>query len=211
MLALDEYIKIFFGVFAIMGPYSLLPIFIDLTQNKSKQEKNDLAKRATIAGFLVAFFSVWIGSYVLGFFNISIPAFRVAGGILLLISAFGMLSGKVPGTKQTPEELKEAQISNRDLAIVPMAIPLIIGPGAISTIIVFSSYSSSFVHLAIMSIIVLIPIINIFLFLKIAVKISDKLGLIGINVITRLMGLILASIGVEFMASGLIKLFPGWA
>lgn len=211
MLEFDVYIKIFLGVFAIMGPYSLLPIFIDLTQHKSKQEKNDLAKRATIAGFLVAFFSVWIGSYILGFFNISIPAFRVAGGMLLLISAFGMLSGKVPGTKQTPEELKEAQISNRDLAIVPMAIPLIIGPGAISTIIVFSSYSSSFVHLAIMSIIVLIPIINIFVFLKIAVKISDKLGLIGINVITRLMGLILASIGVEFMASGLIKLFPGWA
>ncbi|MBU3015134.1 NAAT family transporter [Poseidonibacter lekithochrous] len=211
MLEIEDYIKIFFGVFAIMGPFSVMPIFVNLTAGKSKLEKQQLAKNASIAGLLVALCSVWLGSYILGFFNIGIPAFRVAGGILLLSLAINMINAKIPGAKQTPEELAEAKVSNRDLAIIPLAIPLIMGPGAISTVIVFSNNSSGIGHLVIMSIIVSILILNIFIFLRAAAYLSEKLGLIGINVISRIMGLILAAIAVEFMASGLIKLFPGWA
>ena len=211
MLEIEDYIKIFFGVFAIMGPFSVMPIFVNLTAGKSKLEKQQLAKNASIAGLLVALCSVWLGSYILGFFNIGIPAFRVAGGILLLSLAINMINAKIPGAKQTPEELAEAKVSNRDLAIIPLAIPLIMGPGAISTVIVFSNNSSGIGHLVIMSIIVSILILNIFIFLRAAAYLSEKLGLIGINVTSRIMGLILAAIAVEFMASGLIKLFPGWA
>ncbi len=211
MLDYEDYVKIFFGIFAIMGPFSAMPIFVNLTAGKSKQEKHLLAKNASFAGLIVALCSVWLGTYILGFFNISLSAFRVAGGILLLSLAINMINAKIPGSKQTPEELEEAKVSNRDLAIIPLAIPLIMGPGAISTVIVFSNYSSGFIHLSIMSLIVGILILNIFLFLRAAAYLSEKLGLIGINVISRIMGLILASIAVEFMASGLIKLFPGWA
>lgn len=211
MLPIEEYTKIFFGVLAIMGPFSALPIFVNLTAGKSKQEKNHLALHASFAGLIVALCSVWLGTSILGFFNISIPAFRVAGGILLLTLAINMINAKVPGAKQTPEELKEAKISNRDLAIIPLAIPLIMGPGAISTVIVFSHYASGVAHLLMMSGIVSVLILNIFLSLRAAAYLSEKLGLIGINVISRIMGLILASISIEFMASGLVKLFPGWA
>ena len=211
MLPYEEYIKVFFGVLAIMGPFSALPIFVTLTSGKSKQEKNALALQSSFYALIVALCSVWLGSAILGFFNISIPAFRVAGGILLLTLAISMINAKIPGSKQTPEELKEAKISNRDLAMVPFAIPLIMGPGAISTVIVFSHYTTGFVHLFIMSGIVTVLILNIYLSLKAAAYLSEKLGLIGINVISRIMGLILASIAVEFMASGLLKLFPGWA
>ena len=211
MLPYDEYLKIFFGVLAIMGPFSALPIFVTITQGKSRLEKNSLASRASLYAWLVALGSVWLGNIILEFFNISIPAFRVAGGILLLTLAISMINAKVPGAKQTPEELKEAQISNRDLAMIPFAIPLIMGPGAISTVIVFSHYGNSVAHLAMMSLIVSILILYIFLSLRAAAYLSEKLGLIGINVISRIMGLILASISIEFMASGLVQLFPGWA
>lgn len=211
MLPLEDYIKIFFGVFAIMGPFSAMPIYVNLTTGKSKLEKKQLAKNAAIAGLAVALCSVWLGTYILGFFNIGIPAFKVAGGILLLTLAINMINAKIPGAKQTPEELAEAKVSNRDLAIIPLAIPLIMGPGAISTVIVFSNTASGVGHLGMMSLIVSILILNIYIFLRAAAFLSEKLGLIGINVISRIMGLILAAIAVEFMASGLIKLFPGWA
>ncbi len=210
MLELEDYVKIFFGVFAIMGPFSAMPIFVNLTAGKSKIEKNQLAKNASIAGLMVALCSVWLGTYILGFFNIGIPAFRVAGGILLLTLAINMINAKIPGAKQTPEELAEAKVSNRDLAIIPLAIPLIMGPGAISTVIVFSNNAQGVGHLGMMSLIVAVLILNIYIFLRAAAYLSEKLGLIGINVISRIMGLILASISIEFMASGLIKLFPGW-
>ena len=211
MLPLEDYIKIFFGVFAIMGPFSVMPIYVNLTKGKSKLEKTQLAKNAAIAGLCVALSSVWLGTYILGFFNIGIPAFKVAGGILLLTLAINMINAKIPGAKQTPEELAEAKVSNRDLAIIPLAIPLIMGPGAISTVIVFSNSAHGIGHLGMMSLIVAVLILNIYIFLRAAAFLSEKLGLIGINVISRIMGLILAAIAVEFMASGLIKLFPGLA
>lgn len=211
MLPLDEYVKVFFGVLAIMGPFSAMPIFVNLTANKSIHEKRQLAMNASIYGLIIALCSVWVGNYILQFFNISIPAFRVAGGILLLTLAINMINAKIPGAKQTPEELEEAKLSNKDLAMIPLAIPLIMGPGAISTVIVFSHYADGIGHLFMMSTIVTVLILNIYIFLRAAAFLSEKLGLIGINVISRIMGLILASISIEFMASGLIKLFPGWA
>ena len=211
MLPLEEYIKVFLGVLAIMGPFSALPIFVNLTSNKSKTEKNQLALNSSLYALIIALCSVWIGNAILEFFNISIAAFRVAGGILLLTLAINMINAKIPGAKQTPEELEEAKVSTKDLAMIPLAIPLIMGPGAISTVIVFSHYASGIGHLLMMSLIVIVLILNIYLFLKAAAYFSEKLGLIGINVISRIMGLILAAIAVEFMASGLIKLFPGWS
>lgn len=211
MLELDVYIKVFFGVFAIMGPFSAMPIFVNLTAGKSKQEKRELAKNASLAGLAIALCSVWLGTSILGFFNIGIDAFRVAGGILLLTLAINMINAKAPTSKQTPEELEEAKISTKDLAVIPLGMPLIMGPGAISTVIVFSNSGSGVAHLGMMSLIVGILILNIFLFLRAAAYLSEKLGLIGINVISRIMGIILASIAVEFMSSGLLKLFPGWA
>lgn len=211
MLPIEEYTKIFFGVLAIMGPFSALPIFVNLTAGKSVQEKNQLALHASFSAWIIALCSVWLGASILSFFNISIPAFRVAGGILLLTLAINMINAKIPGAKQTPEELSEAKISNRDLAIVPLAIPLIMGPGAISTVIVFSHYATGIGHLLMMSAIVSVLILYIFVSLRAAAYLSAKLGLIGINVISRIMGLILASIAVEFMASGLTQLFPALA
>lgn len=211
MLALADYIQIAIGIVTIFSPFAALPIFVSLTSNASVQEKNDTAKTAAFAAGIAGLISVWIGQHILLFFGISISSFKIAGGILLLLMAINMLNAKIPKAKNTKSELKEAKkksINVSEIAVVPLAIPLIAGPGAISTIIIFSQRSSEFMHLVMMSGIIIAISLYILVMLRMATFISKKLGITGINIISRVMGLILASISIEFITSGLLTVFP---
>ncbi|WP_121626864.1 MarC family protein [Poseidonibacter antarcticus] len=211
MLPISEYIQVMIGIATIFSPFAALPIFVSLTADNTKEEKNQTARTTSMAAFITGLISVWIGQYVLLFFGISISSFKIAGGLLLLLMAISMLNAKTPDAKNTKEELKEAQEKSSDIsdiAVVPLAIPLIAGPGSISTIIIYSQQSNSFYHLLMMSGIVGIICMYIFLTLRMATFISRKLGVTGINIITRVMGLILASISIEFIISGLLTVFP---
>jgi len=211
MLPVSEYIQVMIGIATIFSPFAALPIFVSLTADNTKEEKNQTARTTSMAAFITGLISVWIGQYVLLFFGISISSFKIAGGLLLLLMAISMLNAKTPDAKNTKEELKEAQEKSSDIsdiAVVPLAIPLIAGPGSISTIIIYSQQSNSFYHLLMMSGIVGIICLYIFLTLRMATFISRKLGVTGINIITRVMGLILASISIEFIISGLLTVFP---
>lgn len=211
MLALADYIQIAIGIVTIFSPFAAIPIFVSLTSNASIQEKNDTAKTAAFSAGITGLISVWIGQYILVFFGISISSFKIAGGILLLLMAINMLNAKIPKAKNTKSELKEAKkksINVSEIAVVPLAIPLIAGPGAISTIIIFSQRSSEFMHLIAMSGIIIAISLYILVMLRMATFISKKLGITGINIISRVMGLILASISIEFITSGLLTVFP---
>lgn len=211
MLSFAEYLQIAIGIITIFSPFAAIPIFVSLTSNNTIEEKNQTAKTAAFAAGITGLVSVWIGQYVLLFFGISIASFKIAGGILLLLMAINMLQAKVPKAKNTKKELKEAKKKSTnvsEIAIVPLAIPLIAGPGAISTIIIFSQKSSSIVHLLIMSMIIIVIGLYIFVTLKMSSFLSKKLGITGINIISRVMGLILASISIEFITSGLLTVFP---
>lgn len=211
MLSLADYIQIIIGIVTIFSPFAALPIFVSLTSNSTKEEKNQTAKTASLAALIAGLVSVWIGHYVLLFFGISIYSFKIAGGILLLLMAINMLNAKTPKAKNTKSELKEAKkksINVSEIAVVPLAIPLIAGPGSISTIIIFSQKSDSLTHLLMMSLIIAFICLYIFITLRMATFISNKLGLTGINIISRVMGLILASISIEFITSGLLAVFP---
>ena len=145
------------------------------------------------------------------FFGISISSFKIAGGILLLLMAINMLNAKTPNAKSTKEELEEAHEKSTnisEIAIVPLAIPLIAGPGAISTIIIYSQQDDSLIHLLYMSLIIFLLSVIVFVSLRASTFITKKLGITGINVISRVMGLILASISIEFIVSGLLVVFP---
>ncbi len=211
MLDYNEYLQIAIGVFAILSPFSAIPIFLSLTATQSKDERKKTAITASIATAITMIISVWLGEGILYMFGISISSFRVAGGILLLLMSINMINAQVLRQKNTPEELKEAIELDKSVAIVPMAIPLLAGPGAISTVILYSNQSQDNVHLIFMSAIIVAVVFLIFLALRMAVPLSKLLGTTGINIISRIMGLILAAISIEFITSGLIKLFPGWA
>lgn len=211
MLPLNEYIQIAIGIMAIFSPFAAIPIFISLTAEHSKQERAKTAKTAAFSAGIAGLVSVWIGQYILQFFGISISSFKIAGGILLLMMAINMLNAKVPKAKNTKKELKEAKkksVKISEIAVVPLAIPLIAGPGAISTIIIFTQKVQAIGHLFAMSAIIILIGLYIWFALTMSTVISKKFGITGINIISRVMGLILASISIEFITSGLLQVFP---
>jgi multiple antibiotic resistance protein len=151
--------------------------------------------------------SAFIGDGILNFFGISIPSFQVGGGILLILISISMMHGKQGGTRQTAEEAQS--LTEREvIAIVPLSIPLLAGPGAISSMILSAQQQPTFLRHVSLVIPVLIIAVIIWLVLKLSDAISLQLGTIGINIVTRLMGLILAAMAVEFIARGLTGLFP---
>ncbi len=212
MLEYNEYLQIAIGVFAILSPFSAIPIFLSLTTTQNSEQRKKTAITASVATALTMIISVWMGEIILNIFGISIPSFRVAGGILLLLMSINMINAEVSRQKNTPEEIEEAKEHvDKGIAIVPLAIPLLAGPGAISTVILYSHQAQGSIHLVVMSLIIAFVVFLIFLALRMAVPLSKTLGTTGINIISRIMGLILAAIAIEFITSGLLKLFPGWA
>ena len=148
-----------------------------------------------------------IGTQVLRFFGISVPSFLIAGGILLLLMAISMLQARESGMRQTPDEAAEA--AERDaVAVVPLGIPLLAGPGAISTMIIATHHAESFVQHLLLLIPAAIIAAAVWATFSAGTRISERLGKTGMNIITRVMGLIIAAIGVEYIYRGMIELFP---
>ena len=203
----NEYFKFFIALLAIVNPVGMLPIFINMTANQTPRERNKngaLASASMGAILLVVLFS---GETILRFFGISVDSFRVGGGILLLLMAISMLNAKMSNVKQTREE--ELDSAERDsVAVVPLGTPLLAGPGAISTVILYAQRYSSVAHyLSMVVVIVVLAACTVLLF-RMAPTINRLFGRTGINIVTRLMGLIMAAMGVEFIAHGLRQLFP---
>ena len=205
--SISEYLKFFVALLAIINPVGTIPIFINLTatQDEITRKKNGLMASVSMGIILgVVLFS---GEAILRFFGISVGSFRVGGGILILLMAISMLHAKLSNVKQTKEE--ELDSADRDnVAVVPLATPLLAGPGAISTVILYAQRYTSFAHyLSLLVVIVALVGLTMLLF-RLAPTIARMLGKTGINIVTRLMGLIMAAMGVEFIAHGLRQLFP---
>lgn len=202
-----EYLKFFIGLLAIVNPLGAIPIFIVLTADYSKEERLHTGRVAavTVAGILLA--SLLVGEALLQFFGISIPSFQVAGGLLILLMAISMMQGGLSRVKHTEEEARDAEEMD-SVAVMPLGIPLLAGPGAISTIILIAHRSRSPIHFFILTVEILLVSLTVWLCFRSAPLIARFLGRTGINIVTRIMGLIIAAIGVEFIANGLKHLFP---
>lgn len=210
MIELTGYIKIFTALLAIVNPLGAIPIFVSLTGSLTEGERRRIVRTTSVAFAVVLIAAALIGEALLNFFGISIPSFKVGGGILLMLMAISMMQARYTLTRQTPEEAQEAE-DKQSIAVVPIAIPLLAGPGAISTVIIYAHASYQPVHIALIIFIVLMVALVTWIALHVANPISKLLGKTGINIATRLMGLLLASISVEFIAGGLTQLFPGLA
>jgi multiple antibiotic resistance protein len=196
------------ALFAIVNPIGSIPIFITATHGSSAPERAHIVRMVALTVFLVLTTSVLIGDRILEFFGISIPSFQTGGGILLLMMAISMMHAKQSGIRQNEEEALAAA-EREATAIVPLSIPLLAGPGAISTMIIAAQQSGNLLG----HVLLLLPVTAVaglaWGMLRLSGPIASHLGTIGINIFTRLMGLILAAMAVEFIAHGLIGLFPG--
>ncbi len=204
---ISEYLKFFAALLAIVNPVGAIPIFINLTADQAESERNKNGTIASISMGLILVVVLLSGEAILRFFGISVGSFRVGGGILILLMAISMLHAKVSQVKQTAEE--ELDSAERDnVAVVPLATPLLAGPGAISTVILYAQRNTSIAHYFYLFAIIVLLVGLTTLSFRLAPVIARLLGKTGINVVTRIMGLIMAAVGVEFIANGLKQLFP---
>jgi multiple antibiotic resistance protein len=209
MLGWNDYLRIFTGLVAIVGPLSTVPLFLNFTEHVQSQRKR-IARTSAFAVACILAISVVAGARILAIFNISISGFRVAGGILLLTIAFEMLEAKTSRTRRTPEEDEEAMHSSA-IGVVPLALPLLAGPGAISTMILFAQQSDGIVHKLILIAIGTVVAGLVWLCFHLAPQIGQRLSQTSMNISSRVMGLILAAMAVEFIIDGIRTLLPGLA
>ncbi len=201
-------IKSFTGILSIVNPIGAIPVFIGLTSDWTDRQRNQTANTAALAMTIILLLAAFTGDYILKFFGISLASFQVGGGILLLLIAISMLHAKISRAKHTPLEAEEAE-DMESIGVVPMAIPLLAGPGSISTVILYAHYTHKLQDKVLLAGTIISIGIIVWITLRMAVPIGTKLGATGVNIAVRILGLILAAISVEFMAAGLKGLFPG--
>ncbi|VAW14707.1 UPF0056 inner membrane protein YchE [hydrothermal vent metagenome] len=207
MLEFQEYLKIIVSLIVIINPLGNSPIFLSVTEGQKPKQRNKTARMTAVSVGIILILSLLFGGGILKIFGIDIPSFKVGSGILILIMSISMLHARVSESKHTTEEAQEAGEKD-NVSVVPLGIPLLAGPGAISTVIVCAHHSATWGHKLILIGIVVVIAFIIWVVLRLASSIGDAIGTTGINIGTRLMGLILAAVAVEFISQGLIVLFP---
>lgn len=197
-----EYLKFFIGLFAIINPCGMLPVFIDFTDNMSKAERLKLNLVTNITVIIILFGALFLGTSILSWFGISLSSFRIAGSILIAMMAYSMLKGNLKGDVGKDSDSAVAY------AIVPLALPLLAGPGAISSIIAYSvDYPTLSSKLELILAILTFFVSSVLIF-QLADFIFKCLHHIGISVVTRIMGLVMMALAVEIFVVGLKEEFP---
>ena len=203
---------------AIVNPLAIVPFFMHYTQGFSRTQSRETIRVASFSVLCVISICAVFGLAVLGFFGISLASFQVGGGLLMLISALSMINARTAEAAAHDDDVqaiddttKPADPSRHSVAVVPLTIPLLTGPATMSTVVIYAEQAESFwQHAALIGYGIIIAGLTFACF-SAASGISRILGQTGINVMTRLMGLILAALSVEVIAKGLVQLFPALA
>lgn len=194
------------AVFFVVDPIGIVPIFLAITAGDPPEKVRRTAARACAVSFGVMTFFALFGGLVFKIFGISMAAFRIAGGLLLLMTALDMLRAQPSGTRTTPAETEEG-VRKDDVALVPLAIPLLSGPGAIATVAVLMARGGrATAPMAAVLLAIAITFIASYLVLRGASLVQRALGRSGVAVLERIMGLILAAIAVQFVADGALEI-----
>src|SRR5690625_2503196 len=204
---MELFLIVFASVFSVMNPLGTVPVFVALTQEDSRKDKNKTSLLTTINAFVILLLAFFIGRYLLIFFGISIESLRIAGGLVIASSGFSLLTGSFNKHKGLENASIKKDIHTRDsISITPLAIPMLAGPGTISLLI---SLQKEFIHFAeqliIMSALVLVCML-IYLMLRNSHYIVKLLGASGLNVISRIVGFIVIAIGIEYISSSIITI-----
>jgi multiple antibiotic resistance protein len=205
-----EYTRFLATLLAILDPFFAIPVFLSLTADRPGRDRARTATVTALAVLAVLLVAALFGEGILGVLGTSLSSFRVGGGLVLLMMSISMLSTQEDPWRHTPEEREQAS-SKATVAVVPLAIPLLAGPGAISAVIIEMHRSPALGHhLAVLACIVL-AVLVLWTMLLLAASIGRAMGPLAMRVANRLLGLLLAAISVEIMAGGLKELFPGLA
>lgn len=202
--------KTFIALLALINPLGVLPMFISLTHGHSVAEKQHTIRVVSLTVISVVSVCALFGEQIITFFSISIASLQVAGGLLILLMSLSMLNAQMSDSRTTEEEQNEAE-NKRTLGVVPLGIPLLTGPGAISTVIVYADKAQSVLDYFIIIGCGVVLAALVWVTLQLAEPINRMMGRSGINIATRIMGLLLAAVSVEFIVDGLKVMLPSLA
>ncbi len=206
---LGYFILSFVSLFVIIDPIGAIPSFLVMTDKNNLSDRIRTAMTAAITTFIILISFLACGVRVLNIFSITLPAFQIAGGIILMIIALDMLQARRTGLKETSAENEEGA-SKSDIGVTPLALPMLAGPGAITTIILLGQKAATWVHKLALAADVFLVCLLIFIILNYAAKHSKNINVIGMRIMARIMGLLLSAISVQFILDGIREAIRIW-
>ena len=205
-----DYLKVFVALIALVNPLGVLPMFISLTRDFTEEQRQNAIRTAALTVVTVIVVCALLGEHIIRFFGISTASLQVSGGLLILLMALNMLNAQPGGARTTLEERDEAE-HKETIGVVPLGIPLLTGPGAMSTVIVMAHNAKRPMDYAVIISSGVVIAALVWVTLQMAQPIARTMGRIGINIATRIMGLLVAAVAVEFIVDGLTAMIPALA
>jgi len=204
------FVYAFISIFSIVNPITAMVTYITVTAAHSPAERMVIARRAVLIALLLAIAFAVAGNYILKAFGITVDSLRVAGGVILFMVALHMVQGKISGESATKKEIEEAK-GVEDVSVFPLATPLLMGPGAITTVIVMMGIATEPVAKAEVGLAIILTFLIAYILFRFSIPINKVLGITGIMVLTRIMGLLLAAIAVDFVSTGAWNIYRAFA
>ena len=203
------FILAFSTLFTLVNPIGLSPVYLSIVENFGDEERKQIALKGTITAFIILIIFSLIGDIIFSFYGITISAFKIAGGILFFRTGIQMLEARVSRSRSTPKEKEEAETKD-DIAYTPIGIPLIAGPGAITSVLILSSESPKWeLRLVLFGIIAIVLLLTYVIFLG-SDYLNQRFGATGLRIVQRIMGLILMVIAVQFVIDGVEEVVREW-
>lgn len=203
---MDIFLYVFAALFSVINPLGTVPIFVGLTTEETNRERNQTALLTSVNVVVILIISFFAGTYLLDFFGISLNALRIAGGMIIVTSGFSLLTGSFSKHKGMKNKRVKKDLDKREkFSLTPLAIPMLAGPGSISLLITFNQEYQGWSEMAFVILAVIAVGIATLLILRSSHYISKILGASGINAISRIVGFIVISIGVEYISSAVIS------
>ena len=204
---MDLFLLTFAALFSVINPLGTVPIFLGLTQDETKESKNKTALWASVNVFIILVVSFFIGKVILNFFGISIDVLRIAGGVVICSSGFGLLSGSFSKRRGVNKKVADDAQQRNDIALTPLAIPMMAGPGSMSLLIAMEQDNPEIINKLLIVAAIFAVAITVFLILRSANYISKLLGASGIVAISRIIGFLVLAIGIQYIINSLLILF----
>ena len=206
---MDLFVYLFFALFSVLNPIGTVPIFVGLTQDDDKKERSRISLWTSIDVCIILLIAYFVGQYVLTFFGITITALRITGGIIIASSGFSLLNGRFNKNKGINKKVEqEVQVRN-DIALTPLAMPMLAGPGSMSLLIAFYQEHHAPDEIISSSLAILATSLVIYLILRSAHYLSKMLGTSGIVAISRIVGFLTIAIGIQYIISSILSIIRG--
>lgn len=206
---MDVFIFLLAALFSVLNPIGTVPIFVGLTQDYTKKERSRVSLWTSINVFIILFISFFVGQYVLSFFGITISALRIAGGIIIASSGFGLLNGKFSKNKGIDKKVQQDIENRNDIALTPLAMPMLAGPGSISLLIAYHQDHQTTYDIISSCFAILTVAVLIYIILRSAHYLAKYLGASGIVAISRIIGFLTIAIGIQYIISSVLSIIRG--